>query len=70
MFYVLRVLGSTTANISCCSGAPPEGGNCAAEAHIARSIAHSFTVCNAYFALAKAIREESLTRQRDFNGFN
>ena len=61
MFYVPRDFGSTTSNISYCSGAPAEAGNCAAEAHSAHIIVHSFTVRNANFALAEAGREESLT---------
>jgi hypothetical protein len=54
MFYAARVLGTATANISDCSGASPEGENCAAETHIEAIIARLFTTCNADFALAKA----------------
>jgi len=54
MFYVRQDFGRTTANISCCSGAAAEAGNCAAEAHIACIIAHSFNGFNGIFDLAKA----------------
>ena len=64
MFSVDRDFGSTTSNISCCSGAPgvPSGGpgNGAAKAHRA----HSLTVrCDTYrhHWLAKAPRETRLT---------
>jgi len=61
MFYATQDFVAATAYISCCSGAPAEAGNCAAEAHIALIIAHSFGVCNGFFVLAKAIRETRLT---------
>jgi hypothetical protein len=54
MFYAARGFDTATANISCCSGAPPEGGNCAAEAHIGLIVAHSFNGCNGFLGLAKA----------------
>src|SRR2546423_8223105 len=54
MFSAARVFGTATANRSYCSGALPEGENCAAEAHIEAIIARLFTTCNADFALAKA----------------
>jgi hypothetical protein len=43
------VIGAGTGNIICCASAPPEGGSCAAEAHIACIIAHPFNAFNRYF---------------------
>ncbi len=51
MFYAARGLGTATTNIPCCSGAPAQAGNCAAEAHSALIIARLF---NSNFTLAKA----------------
>ena len=64
MFYAAQGLGTATANTSYCSGAAAEAGNCAAEAHIAPIIAHSFNRFNASFVLAKAERN-SLRKSLD-----
>jgi hypothetical protein len=56
MFYAAWGLDTATANISCCSGAPPEGGNCAAEAHIDLIVAHSFNICNSFSPWLKPTR--------------
>jgi len=56
MFCAAQGLGTATDNISYCSGATAEAGNCAAAAHIVPIIAHSFNRFNASFVLAKAER--------------